>query len=599
MFIRMKKTKTTSVIQLVSSYRDADGSPRQRIILSLGSVDLPEELWRPVIAELENMLNGTPALIPAAKDVRKWSEILLKELQQSNKYNAGTAGLDLPKEVLVVPESVSSETVRELGPELAAKRAFEALEIDKMLEELGFSPVQRRDTALLLINKLCEAVSEHALPEWINTTALEDLYGERFSDLGDDRFHRVADKLLSVKDQLEEKLSAHEQTIFSLDRSIYLYDLTNTYFEGVMKGNELAKRGHSKEKRSDAPLVSCGMVLDREGFVVKHSIYSGNIGETKTLKKVAAELKKEGEILPLIIMDSGIASAENLEILKENGFDYITVGKRPGRLAYSEIFEDLSTFRTISDRPEKEAIQIKTIETADEKLVACISVARGEKEKAILSNSEEKYIKDLRKFEQNIVSGKIKDVVKINRRIGRLEAKHHRISRYYEVSYSEKLGFLSWECKDAAYQKAIGMSGGYILKTSRKTLSDEEIWHLYIMLTKVESGFRTLKSELGLRPIYHQKKERCEAHIFITILAYHLLHWIEATLKRQGKSMSWGSVRRVLRTHSYVTIVLPTKQHGTIRIRKPSAAEVFQQELYALLDISCNKLPVTKMIVQS
>ncbi len=591
MYLREKKTKTTPVMQLVESYRDHEGNPRQKIILSLGNCNIDKELWQPIVQDVENILNNAQILFPPSKEVREWSEKIVKELQKKESLGQN---LNIPSEVTVDPSKITVEEVRELGVELVAKKAYDVLEMDKILEDLDFTATQRRDAAISIINRVCDPVSEHALPVWVNTAAMEELLGDRLDNLGDDRFYRISDKLLSVKEEIEKQLSEKEANLFNVDRSIYLYDLTNTYFEGIMKKNSHAKRGHSKEKRNDAPLISCGMVLDREGFVVRHRVYDGNVGEAGTLKDVVEDLKKECGSKPVVIMDSGISSKENLDMLKNEGFDYITVGKRPSRFAYSEIFENLTTFRALKDRDPGEEVFIKTIETDNEKLVACISEKRAEKEKAILSKAEEKYILDLKKLQKSIEKGKLKDSDKIWRKVGRLAEKHSRIARYYSVAYNENF---SWERKDSKYEEAVSMSGGYIIKTSKKDLSDDEIWHLYIMLTKVESGFRALKSDLGLRPIYHQKTDRSEGHIFLTILAYHLLRWIEKSLKLKGKNSSWQSIKRIMQTHSYTTIVIPSKNEGVIRIRKPSVPDVKQEEIYKLLNIDTKSLPITKIIV--
>lgn len=587
MYFRLKKTKSTPVLQLISSYRDTEGRPRQKILLSLGNIDIPEDLWKPLAEEIENHLAGIITLIEPLKSIVKWREIIIEKLEK--KKNISTK---LPKKVSINPSDVEVENVKELGPELIAKKAWDSLEMDSILKESGLTPSQRKDAALTIINRLCDPVSEHALPSWLKTTALSDIFNEDFNSFGDDRFYRVSDHLLRNKDQIEELLTKKEKTLFNLDRSIYLYDLTNTYFEGVMNSNESARRGYSKEKRSDAPLISFGMILDRDGFIVKHEMYPGNIGETSTLKDIVTDLAKNEINKPVICMDSGISTKENLAIIKELGFEYITVGKRPSRLAYHAEFQNLDSFKKIKNSSNND-VYVKTIETKEEKLIACISKEREKKEEAIISKSEEKWLKELNKLKMSIKKGSIKNKDKIQIKIGRLKERHSRISRYYTLSYENKE--LVWSRKEAEYEKAIEMSGGYILKSSKKDLTEEEIWHLYIMLTKVESGFRTLKSELGLRPIYHQKKERGDGHVFITILAYHLLHWIETTMKHQGYVMSWRSIKRMSQTHSYATIIIPTDENGTLRIRKPSTPDIHQKELYKRLNISYNELPITAL----
>lgn len=593
MYFRIKKTKTTPALQLVHSFRNKEGDPRQKVLLSFGNIDIPKELWKPIVEEVENIIHNTLTLFPPKREIKEWAEKIVSILQNNGNYSFVSGKSSVSEEIVVDPSDIYVENVRELGPELVAKKAFESLGLDEILCEEGFSSIQIRNAKLTLINRICEPVSEHALPEWIKTTALEDLFQTELRKVGDDRFHRISDKLFSKKETIEKKLSEKEQDLFNLDRSIYLYDLTNTYFEGIMKKNELALRGHSKEKRTDAPLVSCGLVLDKEGFIIQHKVYRGNIGETKTLEKVLDELSENNNIKPTIIMDSGISSKANIEMIKEKGFDYITVGKRPSRNAYKEIFQDLNTFRKISTKTKENDLLIKTFEKDDERMVACISETRKKKEEAILSNNEKKYLTDLEKLQKSIATGRIKDKIKILKKLGRLEEKYSRSSRYYEVNYDEKV--ITFLRKDSKYETAMDMSGGYLIKTSRKDLFDEQIWKLYIMLTKVETSFRTLKSQLGLRPIYHQTKKRCKGHIFLTILAYHLLHWIEIKLKRNKSLMSWRTARRILQTHCYQTIVIPAKNGNIIRIRKPSRPDVSQTEIYRSLGIDLKKLHITKL----
>lgn len=595
MYFRIKKTKTTPALQLVHSFRNKEGDPRQKVLLSFGNIDIPKELWKPIVEEVENIIHNTLTLFPPKREIKEWAEKIVSILQNNGNYSFVSGKSSVSEEIIVDPSDIYVENVRELGPELVAKKAFESLGLDEILCEEGFSPILIRNAALTLINRICEPVSEHALPEWIKTTALEDLFQTELRKVGDDRFHRISDKLFSKKETIEKKLSEKEQNLFNLDRSIYLYDLTNTYFEGIMKKNELALRGHSKEKRTDAPLVSCGLVLDKEGFIIQHKVYRGNIGETKTLEKVLDELSENNNIKPTIIMDSGISSKANIEMIKEKGFDYITVGKRPSRNAYKEIFQDLNTFRKTSTKTKENDLLIKTFEKDDERMVACISETRKKKEKAILSNNEKKYLTDLEKLQKSIVAGRIKDKIKILKKLGRLEEKYSRSSRYYEVNYDEENRIINFFRKDLKYETAMDMSGGYLIKTSRKDLSDEQIWKLYIMLTKVESSFRTLKSQLGLRPIYHQTEKRCKGHIFLTILAYHLLHWIETKLKRNKCLMSWRTARRILQTHCYQTIVIPAKNGNIIRIRKPSRPDVSQTEIYRSFGIDLKKLHITKL----
>jgi len=410
-------------------------------------------------------------------------------------------------------------------------------------------------------------------------------------NLESSRFYRISDKLGLSKNAIEEALARRECDIFNIKHTIFLYDLTNTYFEGSALNNEIAQRGHSKEKRFDCPLVSCGMILNQDGFIVKHQSFAGNIGEAKTLKEQIQSLEEDYKG-SLIVIDSGIASAENLQMIKDMGFDYITVAKRPSRLAYEEQFADLDKFRKIQGREDKSDVLINAFEKDDEKLIACISSQREKKEKAILSLAEERLLKDLQGLCGSIDKGTLKVQEKINRRIGRLLERHSRVARYYEIAYNKDKNALEYSRKQE-YEHASMLCGGYVLRCSRKDMADADIWRIYIMLTKVESGFRALKSDLGLRPIYHQKASRTSDHIFISILAYHLLHWIEYKLQTEGMNISWRALKRLLQTHGYATILADAEQ-GVCRIRKAGRAEPKQQEIYEKLGIELNSLPTIK-----
>jgi len=587
MYFRRKRTKSTPVLQLVRSFRNAEGQPRQQILLSLGNVSIPEEVWGALAQEIEDRLTGTRTLFPVSTEVGTWADRIMAQLERSGKVPL--ADTEEAEIIEVNVNDLNHERTTELGPELVALKAWEALDFDPILSRLGFSPSQRRDAAISVINRLCDPCSEHALPEWVRTTSLEDLWGVGLDRLGDDRFYRISDRLMEVKAELEAELAKHEESLFQLKRTIFLYDLTNTYFEGQAEANPLAQRGFSKEKRSDAPLVSCGLVLDGDGCVIRHQTLPGNIAEATTLLD-AIESLKDGESRPLIVMDSGISSKENLDLLKAQGYDYVTVAKRPTRIAYHAQFEQFEGFREISDRDDKSPVLVKSVRTKDEHLVCCTSEDRAAKEAKILSRAEKKWLKDLERAKKSIDHGRLKQETKIHQRLGRLRERHPRVARYYHVAFNGAKRELSWQRLEDRYQQARQVIGGYVLKTNRMDLDDAQIWQIYIMLTRVEAGFRTLKSDLGLRPIFHQTQKRSEGHIFITILAFHLLNWIERRLREGALVKSWRSTRRLLQTHAYTTLICRDLKGKVHRIRKPGLPDAQQRQIYDLLGIDYRKI---------
>lgn len=595
MFFRMTKTRTTPVLQLIRSFRDSEGRPCQKVVLSLGDPNLPKNLWKPVARELGDRLKGIKSLFTCSDEVEEWVEWILPQLER--KQNQSKKIQDL---ISIHPSKITHRHSTDLGPILLAHRAWEDLDITSLLTRLGFRMTEIRDVAISVINRLIDPCSENGLSEWVKTTSMEDLWGYPFRKLSKDRFYRIADKLLENKTQIERALSKKEESLFSLDRTFYLYDLTNTYLEGSGNQNAKAKRGNSKEKRKDCPLVALGLVLDREGFVIQHQTFSGNTHDSKTLIPMVEGLESDERpnSSSIVIVDSGLASEENLKMLKSKNYDYLVVGKRPTRIAFEHEFATLP-FSKITGREEKNAVEVAIKEEATETLVLCKSASRGEKEKAIFSQAEERLIKDLEKLKNSIDKKRLKTKEVIERRIGKLLGKHSRAGRYYIVDLIEQKSgevSLKWGRKDELYKRDDPLFGTYYLRCSKKGLKADEIWRLYIMLTRVEAGFKTLKSDLGLRPIYHRREDRTDSHLFITILAYHLLNWIEYSLKAQGDQRSWKTIRRILQTHRYTTIVCPTTNGTTLTIRAPGEPDSRQRAIYQALKINYQDLPRNEIV---
>ena len=289
-------------------------------------------------------------------------------------------------------------------------KAWEKLGFQTILSKLGFNPVQTRDAALSIMNRLLDPCTENALPSWVKTTSFEDLFGAPIRDRKKDRFYRIADLLHENKEGIEKALREREISLFNLEEVIILYDLTNTYFEGSAERNPKAQRGNSKEKRFDAPLLSVGLVLDSEGFVIRHDVFDGNRHDSTSLFPMIEKLHRQKKTTkkPLIILDSGFASEDNLKQLIEQGFDYIVVGKRPTRIAYAEEFASLP-FKEIPGREDKPTVKISVKEEENEKIILCQSDARAGKEKGIISKAEERYIKDLEKLKARLQKGRLKN----------------------------------------------------------------------------------------------------------------------------------------------------------------------------------------------
>lgn len=588
MYFRLKKTKSTPVLQLVESYRDHENRPRQKILLSLGNPNLPKEIWKEVAEEIENRLKGVSTFLTPSKQVQDWVDCIFKELSKKGLHidQADQAFLTIH------PDDISHSDTTDLGSLLPVMKAWEELDFPNILAKLGFNPVQVRDASISIMNRLLDPCGENSLPTWVKTTSFEDLFGKPIRKNKKDRFYRIADLLYRNKESLEALLRERELSLFNLKKTIILYDLTNTYFEGTAQRNPKAKKGRSKEKRFDAPLLSIGLVLDHEGFVCRHDVFEGNRHDSTQLLPMIQKLEQaeKSPQKPLIILGSGLASENNLAQLRECQFDYIVVGKRPTRIAYEKEFA-LLPFKTLEGREGKAPVKITFKDETNERIIFCQSQLREEKEKSIISNAEKRYLKDLEKLKKRLETKKLKNKDKIQMTLGRLLERHPRIARYYIVQFDPEKLSLSWERKEEEYEKSLNLDGSYYLRSSRKDLKDEQIWHLYMTLTRVEAGFKALKSHLGLRPIYHHREDRYDSHILITVLAYRLLHWIEYKLKSKQDFRSWPTIKRLLRTHAYTTITLPSKEGKILHLRIPGQPDREQIKIYELLGIDYHSLP--------
>ena len=617
MFFRLKATKTGQVLKLLESYRDAAQVPRHRTVVSLGNADIPASDWRAIAKAVEDILHAHEALFPPelSPEQAAWVDRIVAQVNNEGKWRRPpSAPAQPPSDVIdgVLGGQVTHTNTTELGTVLVGWEIWKCLGMPELLEELGFNADQCRSAAISVINRLVDPSSEHSLPEWYRRTGLPELMDNALRGCGDDRFYRVSDKLLTHRKTIEQHLRERQRSLFNLNRTVLLYDLTKTHFEGLCKRNPKAKRGKNKQKRDDCLQIVVGMLFDQYGFEMSHQVFEGNQSDSKSLIEMvdalSASVPPDGT-KPLVIMDAGIATEENLRLLREHGFGYLVNDTRTRRKRYIEEFRQSDAFTEVPDRPGKPPVLVRIIpnphpsEDADpsraDRIVLCKSEQRGEKENAMLSNAEQHFLDALEKLAQRIEKGRLKVRSKMERCIGRICARHPRVSRYYTVAIEEVPdgSRLAWQRHDEMFAEAADLWGCYVLRTDEQTLNEHELWELYISLTRAEDGFKALKTDLGLRPNPHHKEERVDGHVFICVIAYHLLRNILWTLEQQGDTRSWESIKRVLRTHCYTTILLPTRDGSTHRIRKAGQPEECQKAIYQALGINWNRLPAHRSIV--
>lgn len=576
--------------QLIESVRTPRG-PRQRILLNLGTLEIPPGDWKALANRIEALYLGQPALTPLAPPVEALARHYADLLRQQEFSRAAAEAPAAAQWERVDLGSLRTGEARTLGGEAVALKAFQDLGFPKILAELGFSPAQVQQVALLIIGRLLHPASERQTAVWAKElSALGELLGADFRRLSHNALYRLADLLTARRPEIETRLAQNARARFALGEKIILYDLTNTYLTGRAHENSLGQRGHSKEKRQDRPLLTLALVLDGDGFPKASRVFPGNVSEPGTLAEMLRTLRQEVirppadlfQITPTVVMDAGIASAANLAAIQEAGLHYVAVSRSRPREVPAEGL-------TVIRENDSATIRVKRLAQDGEVILYCHSTARGRKEAAMRTRMQQGFEEKL----QNLAAGLekprgCKNYEKVLERLGRLRERYPSIAQFYDIQvhhHDGQVKNITWEIP-APEKIQNKFSGSYYLRSNRHDLSDQELWSLYIMLNQVEEAFRALKSELGLRPVYHRVDRRLEGHLFITVLAYHLLAAIQRRLRQKGLCHRWQTIRRRLATQLRVTVSLTNDRGERLYLRQTTDPEPFHLEVCQALALA-------------
>jgi len=575
--------KGTPLVQLVHSYRNTDGRPRQRILVSLGDAQVPEGEKHRIAQAVEEYLQGTQDFFASqlSPEAAAWVARIVQLLGRS-KSAKPPIGATVDGVIL---DKISTGGGVQLGPQLVALQAWKELGFMPMLEEMELNASQIATAELMVANRLIKPLSEWALIDWAHRTDVPEILGVRLTKTSKDRLYHTSDALLARRKVIEKKLRAHEADLFSLSRSVILYDVTNTHFEGLCERNPKARHGKNKQKRNDCRQGAVGMAFDEHGLPLAHEVFEGNIADTKTLEAALDHLEvPDGTLKPVVIFAAGFASAANLAMLKERGYSYVVNITRGSGAKYAEVFEK-EIFEELPGRESDQKVEVRKIadpQDPDSHLVLCRSAQRRLKEEAMVSKAEARFLAGVKTLRARIESGRLKKPDAIERKIGALLKKHPRLSGLYSLGYRD--GKFTASRDEGKMRDALSLCGDYVLKTD-KTLQAPQLWSLYMTLLKAEDGFGMLKGSLGLRPNFHQLEGRVGGHIFISVLAYHLLCWVRRKLEPLGDMRDWITVRGLLSTHSLTTTSLPLADGRLIQIRKAGVPDAEQALVYKSLGI--------------
>jgi len=580
---RSKDGKEHMYWSLVETVRTA-GGPRQKTLCYLGELNgSAQARWLKTVEVFNQQgkreqLKLFPSHVEAPADDRQVARVLVNKVRLERMRQFGACWLGL-----------------ELWRRLELDRFFEAC-VDDEPADVRWSRV----TAVLAINRLCAPGSELAIEErWYPSTALDDLLGIEEGKINDTRLYRCLDRILPHKTKLEQHLKQRYGELFGAEFDVLLYDLTTTYVEGAAEKNAMMARGYSRDHRPDCEQMVIALIVNSEGFPFSYETFNGNRADVSTMETILRMVeRKYGKARRIWVLDRGIVSEENLAAIRKRGGQYLVGAPRSQMKQFEqELLKDDWT----RVQPEVEVKKVP-IPQGEETYILCRSAGRKEKEKAIRQRFSAHMEEALQHLAETIETGRLKDRNKMERRLGRIQASHSQVNDLYEIALedSPKGVRLHWAIKEDRQIWRDLREGTYMLRTNLQAGTVEELWSQYMQLTEAEASFRTLKSELYIRPLFHQLEPRVKAHVLVAFLGYALWITLKHLLKRRAainpqpsasgvynaQPLSPMKVLALLSTLQSADIVLPTTDGQEIRLRRVAEPEPEQKALLQQLGLS-------------
>jgi transposase len=580
---RSKDGKEHVYWSLVETMRTPDG-PRQRTLCYLGELNSSAQArWVKTIEVFNEQGEAQPLkLFPSQVE----------------------PPADDPQVARVVLEKVRLERTRQFGSCWLGLELWKRLELDRFfaeaLDQDAADIAWSRIAAVLAINRLCAPGSELAIEQrWYPSTALDDLLGIEEGKINDTRLYRCLDRMLPHKTKLERHLKQRYGELFEADFDVLLYDLTSTYVEGAAAKNSMMRRGYSRDHRPDCEQLVIALIVNREGFPFSYETFDGNRADVTTMETILRMVeRKYGKARRIWVFDRGVVSEQNLAAIRKRGGQYL-VGTPRSQMKRFE--QELLADDWTQVRPGVEVKRV-AIPQGEETYILCRTAGRKEKETAIRKRFSSSMEAALQRLAKTIESGRLKDRHKMERRLGAMQARHPQVSDLFELELRDTPeGMrLSWNIKkDRRVWRGL-REGAYLLRTNLQAGSAEELWSQYMQLNEAEASFRALKSELSIRPLFHQLEPRVKAHVLVAFLGYALWVTLKHWLKRRSAIVPQPSLSGVtnaqplsamkalalLSTLQSADIVLPTTDGREIRLRRITEPTAEQKELLRQLRLS-------------
>lgn len=579
---RIKDGKRHAYWALVESYRTERG-PRQRVVAYLGGLDEEGRLGVERAAATPSKDDHRQRCLPFGNDA------------------AGEISQEVaPRWVRVDTSAVRVERCLHFGAPWLALQLIKKIGLDVFLKQHlpgGRAQVRWSTMALvLIICRLCKPSSELYIAEhFYRRTALPDLLGVSARKINGMRLYRALDRLLPHKQKLEEFLKGRLGELFDLEYDLLLYDVTSTYFEGQAKSNPKAKYGYSRDKRSDCKQVCIALVVSRCGMPLGYEVFDGNRVDATTVQEIVTTMESRyGKCQRIWVLDRGMLSEANMKFLKEGDRRYI-IGTPKSMLKQFE--------RELLEEPwerVREDVEVKLCASPSgekETFILCRSRDRLEKEKAIFVRFESRIEEGLKKIATSCEKKK-QSPIKISERVGRLKGANSRAARLFDIRVEDDQGRakVSWTKKESLRQWITLTDGCYVLRSNISNWTHQELWEAYVQLSDAEQAFRIHKSDLRIRPIWHQKEDRVLAHILVCFLAYVLWKTMAQLCRRAGLGDEPRRVFDEVGELRLVDVILPTSEGIQIRRRCVTRANEHQAILLDRLGFHLpQSLPTTEM----
>ena len=585
--------KEYTYYRLVHSYKIGN-KIRHQTIMSLGSLsDVSKENHKALADRIEELITGNAnTLFPENqkyKDIEDIAQKFADKIISNKLFATNNKKSKIEKEIESNYQEVDLETIeqiesKEIGGEWLVKQSFEKLGIDKLLSEIGMSENQIKIAQTLLTAKMLYPSSELETERWLAENSAAGEVFETDENISRYKLYKAAEQMYAHKEFIDNGLYSNIKDMFSGRSKIVIFDLTNMYFEGKMPGSEKAEFGRSKQKQKGSKLIGLALSIDSLGFVRYSKFYKGNVSEPGTFSEMIEDVSQQfsgKREVPVVVMDAGIATEENLELLRSNkyNYDYVCVSRTIPK-EYEKLSENAESIT--DNRGNK--IELTKIDVKDkpDNFLHVKSQQKQKKELSIDDKLTKRLEAELQDIKDKLQKPRaLKKTEKVHEKVGKIKAKLSKIGWLYDIKYTEDkekgiITDITWErIKERERPK-----GEYFLRYTKTAVNEKDIWQVYNLTRDVESVFRTLKTDLDIRPIYHQKDAYIEPHIWLGILAYQVVNYMRTVLKHNNINYSWQTITEKMRTMQSSIVSVNNKQNEKLYIKLCTRPTKEQKDIF-------------------